>query len=483
MIVSVRKLGERVRAHRAALVRGLVRAALLVVLIVAVVQVLSPATYRVTDGVATFQLRPVAPWRGGKVVVPLGPAGVLALRTHRTPVDLHVDFRLSDQVLSLDQARSLLGGGAIKSDAAAALDSFAVSRLPWLLLAGACAGALVVGGLRPRRTFVAAAAGAAVVLLAAGAFAGLTVLTVDRHPRAEYQGLATNLPSVLRAVRVIDADSQAGGSPGLQDLVRGLQTAAGQLRTVRDAPSGRRLVRVVLASDVHDNQVGMLLLTSLVRNAPDPVAAVVLAGDLTGRGTAAEAALWKASLHTGGVPVIMVGGNHEDTPAMHAFARYGYRVLDRSSATIDGITFYGVGDPLEHSLIDSPIESSVAANAQEVLALWQGLAQPAPVLVVHEQGQAADVIAWARAHKQTLTVCYGHDHIDSVTREGTVTLVDAGTGGASGYEAIGRDPNKMYTFQVLDFSDGPSPRLLGVTTMRYSGLTGPSSAEYTPIEQ
>ena len=80
-----------------------------------------------------------------------------------------------------------------------------------------------------------------------------------------------------------------------------------------------------------------------------------------------------------------------------------------------------------------------------------------------------------------LTVVYGHDHVASVKRDGTVTLVDAGTSGASGYLTLGQEGSPPYTFQILDFSREPEPRLLSVTTMSYEGLYGKSTATYTPI--
>ena len=62
-------------------------------------------------------------------------------------------------------------------------------------------------------------------------------------------------------------------------------------------------------------------------------------------------------------------------------------------------------------------------------------------------------------------VAYGNDHVAGVHGEDGVVLVDAGTAGASGYEAIGAaspapsgafEPSarsrSVYTFQLIDFS-------------------------------
>ena len=76
---------------------------------------------------------------------------------------------------------------------------------------------------------------------------------------------------------------------------------------------------------------------------------------------------------------------------------------------------------------------------------------------------------------------FGNDHIARVERDGSVVLVDAGTGGASGYADIGSGRTEWYTFQLLDFvrADG---RLVAVTTLSYS-VDGRSRVDYLPFEE
>ena len=94
--------------------------------------------------------------------------------------------------------------------------------------------------------------------------------------------------------------------------------------------------------------------------------------------------------------------------------------------------------------------------------------------------QAAGVLAAAKEAGDDLVVAYGNDHVAGVRRDGSVTLVDAGTGGASGYEDIGSGRDADYTFQLIDFSREAAPLPLAVTTVRVT-QDGRTTVEYTPL--
>ena len=295
----------------------------------------------------------------------------------------------------------------------------------------------------------------------------------------QYQGLARNLPRVVELVRHINADSGVAES-GIDDFVRGIQTVAGQLDSAAHAPGGD-VTRVLVLSDVHDNVVGMMLASSLVKDETDPFSFVLLAGDVTTRGLKPEAQLFTHEFSSNELPVLMVGGNHEDGPAMQEFRRAGYRVLDGSAESAAGLTVFGVTDPEAWSLTATPDEGLLEAGGAAALERFQRLEPPPQVFLVHDLAEARAIVDYAKQQRLPLTVVYGHDHVASVKREGTVTLVDAGTSGASGYLTLGQATSKPYTFQILDFSKEPVPRLLSVTTMSYEGLYGRSTATYTPI--
>jgi predicted phosphodiesterase len=480
MADMLRRLAAHLRRNRVPLLKGGLRIVLVLLLVVVVVQIFAPATYRLAEGLVTFQLAPS--WPGGRVIMPLGPAGVLQLATHHTPVNLKLDFTLNDSVPSVSEAQALLSGlPGLRPDAVAAFYSFLESRLPWLLLLGALAGVLVAnGGPRwLRRTLLHALYGVGLVALLTAVFVGATLLTFDSTPAVQYQGLAKNLPRVVELVRRINADSGVTES-GIDDFVRGIQTVAAQLDSAAHAPSGD-VTRVLVVSDVHDNVVGMLLATSLAKDEVDPFSLVLLAGDITTRGTKPEAQLFTREFSSDGLPVLMVGGNHEDAPALKVFARANYRLLDGAAESVDGLRVFGVTDPMARSLAATPDEELLAAGGAAALDRFQRLEPPPQVFLVHDPAEARPIIDYAKAKALPLTVVYGHDHVAAVKRDGTVTLVDGGTSGASGYLTLGQQGSPPYTFQILDFSKEPSPRLLSVTTLSYESLFGKSTATYAPI--
>jgi hypothetical protein len=201
---------------------------------------------------------------------------------------------------------------------------------------------------------------------------------------------------------------------------------------------------------------------------------------MTNTGSRLEARLFIERLDPAGAPVIMVGGNHEDAPAMKGFVRAGYRVLEFAAAEVAGVTVYGVSDPLAY---DPAVESDVSAleaQSQELASRLAALPSPPTVLLVHDRRQAEAAVAWAVETDAPLTVVFGNDHVPAIARDGPVLLVDAGTGGASGYERIGARRGDWYTFVLLDFAREGG--LVAVTTLAYS-VDGRSRVEYLPTAE
>lgn len=344
---------------------------LVLVLVAAVSGFLAAATYQTPAGTLSLRVEPA--WPGGRVVMPLGPAGEFALHTHRTPVDIVMDYRLPATDVRLSDGGTVIEG--LQRDARAAFTSFLATRFPWALLAGAAAGALVAGASgRWRRLLLGAAAGVAVAAVAAGALALTTYLTVDRSPAAEYRGLATNVPKVLPLLRVLGSGSAGDHLRGLQDYVSGLEQVAVQLDAAPAPPERGGVTRLLLVSDTHDNVFGMRAAARLAAGGGAPVDGVLVAGDVTDFGLAAEARLFARTLAGLDVPVAYVGGNHEDAPAMRVLARAGLVPAGGGVVDVAGVLVAGADDPLARSpRIDSD-ETLLAAGSASLATHWAALA-------------------------------------------------------------------------------------------------------------
>lgn len=452
--------------------------ALAVLLVAATVWALAAATYRIPSGTVAFSLRPALP--GGQLVLPLGPAGSLSLYTYRAPFNVTVDFAVSDRITSTAAAQRLVEGlPALQASAQAAFTHFLWSKLPAWLLLGATAGALVAAALRRRwRTLVnGAVLGVFGAVLVGSLLLGVSLVSVDTSPRIEYHGLARNVPALLPLVRELRATS--GGFATLKAYVDGLEVVAGQLANQDGAARRDGLVRLLVVSDVHDNMYGMKLASRLAAGQDVPVDGVLLAGDETNFGTAAEAKLFVRRFSSSGAPVATVGGNHEDAAAMSVLGRAGYRILHLSQTNLSGITVYGDSDPLAYSPgVDSDLQG-VSERGKVLLARLKEMPTPPQVLLVHDERQATDAIDWARNAELSLTVVFGNDHIAKVERDGSLVLVDAGTAGASGYGDIGAGRSEWYTFQLIDFTRADR-RVAAVTTLSYS-IDGRSRVDYLPV--
>ena len=472
---------SHIRNPRSSRILGaLGRVALVLAVTMSVAQLLTAGTYGVDGGDMTLRVRPA--WPGGRLVMPLGPAGRVEMHAYRMPLNVEVSYELAGQETLGDIGRLTQDLPSVRASAVKAFVDFAISKIPWLVVLGISCGLLIVdrGPHLMRRLAVAAGIGVIGVAVVSGAVTGLAYATLDRTPKVSYYGLARDLPSVVTAVR--------NGSEALQryDLDFGgfaaaLETISRQLVGGASASQGDDVVRLLLVTDVHINPVGSRLAARLARSEVEPVDAVLLGGDMTYFGTDPEARLFATTLGDPGVPVIVVGGNHESAPAMDYFAEVGWRVLDGATTDVGGVSIMGFSDPAADTaeIISSTDPMNQAAKA--AAEAWSA-AQPRPdVVLVHDVAQADGVIAAARSESSQLVVMHGHSHVVSLSREGSVTVVDGGTAGASSIIALGAAPNTPYTFQIVEFAaDGGIMRSMAVTTLSYIG-DGRSRVEYQPL--
>jgi predicted phosphodiesterase len=472
---------ERPPSRRRAALVVLLAAALVVLVVISLYGIVAPRTYRIAQGETTLRLSPVL--HSGQTVVPLGPAGSVGFRTHRTPLEFSVAFVFNEDLPIVEETRSLVTDlPGVGASLVAAFKSYALSKIPWVCILGLAAGALVagVGTRRLRRMSIGAAIGLVAVWVAVGAVAGITYATVDRSPDVTYEGLAEHAPRVMTLLRsVLESPASAGFSA--EDFARGLQEVARQATSSDGVAAGGEATRLLVAGDLHDNVVGYRLLSRLAADKGLSVDGVVLLGDLVHVGTAAEARFLLFYLRAIDQPVVMVGGNHENAPAMRVFKSAGIVQLDGSVTHIGGVSLMGFADPLADeaaALTDIPRRT---AAAEEALMAFRAEVPTPDVAVFHDGGQARNVIDWAQDNGLPLVVLHGHDHVQAVEHRGTVVILDPGSGGASGYEELGRDPGTPYQFQIVEFSGGADPQPLAAISLSYQGAEGQSTADYQPL--
>lgn len=467
----------------------LLRVALVVIVAGGVLELQAAAGYRVWAGSVTFQFRPA--WPGGHLIMPLGPAGELSLRTHRTPVDVIMDYRLPDQTVPVVDGE-LAAQVPQLAGAREAFVRYVVSRVPWLLLVGAAAGLLVVGRHSLRGQIWGVAGGAAAALLLGIGLIVVSYATLDRSPSVQYAGLASRVPSMLPLVRALSGDGdQSDRLSRLQDYLDGLEAVATQLTSEPRRAERADVVRLLLVSDVHDNVFGVRAAARLAAGGGEPVDGVLLAGDITDRGSAQEAQLFLRVFGRRRAPMVLVGGNHEDVPALRVFRRAGFRVLDDAATTIAGVRIIGASDPMSVEPETSSDAGALALAGTRLADLWR-LERP-QVVLVHDRRQATDTMASAKDEGASVVIAYGNDHVAGVRRDDGIVEVDAGTAGASGYEAIGSASSRaamgeelapglrdVYAYQLIDFARADPSRLTAVTTVVYVP-GGRTVVTYTPF--
>ena len=359
------------------------------------------------------------------------------------------------------------------------------SRILLIAVIGLAVGVIRSNGGKHwvRQTFKNALRWATCFLVITGVLVSISYFTLDRTPEAKYTGLAEEFPKVLNLVKRVSGNFQLKRNM-LQDFIEGFVTVPNQMDSPTTYNQNVSRIRILVTSDIHDNFAGMQIASDIINDPTKPygdISALVLAGDITVFGRQYEAGLFAKSLNIADVPIYFVGGNHEDTSAVTAFQKMGYILLDGQVVSIDNINITGASDPtaLTTGLVPTPDELQV--QSESLAKSWVKYTNPPNVLVVHNIAQSQGVIDIAKLANQNLTVVYGHDHKVGHKIDGLISLIDCGTGGASGFDEIGRNPNSSYSFQILEFSSGSLPVLTGVTTLGFDGLNGSSSVTYDPI--
>ena len=453
------------RARRvAAWILGSVLAVVLALAGIALgLRIASPGEYDTELGRVSVRVTPAT---HGQVeaYIPLADWGV-RFHAFRAPMRLHLEPRTVERDVVI---RAASGARAPVSATEAGLRTAVkktVLRTLRFALGGAALLALMLGlglaafGVRRRMVLV----GAPVAVLAIAAVACAATLV---QARASFDERALDHPTFYargaELVQLLDAATNArAAGDGYASKVQGAVSGFASLLT--DPTAGRvdDTRPALLASDLHNNRVALDSLRDYARDKP-----VFFVGDFGNTGSADEARLLAPGIAGLGRDVVAVSGNHDSTIFMRSLARRGVTVLTRDGvlradgshggpvADVAGLRVAGFDDPLEwhggdpgdprrifsFSELPDPQQATDAAQ-QDLLRWYDGLPRAPDVVLVHQNGLAQWLAEQLRIRGVTrpLTILTGHDHRQHITTHGAVTVVDAGTVGASGIYGVGRD--------------------------------------------
>jgi predicted phosphodiesterase len=378
--------------------------------------------------------------RGLALYVPLVDWGV-RFPVVRLPAQLRLDVRAIDRAAVERIARDERFDvqelrGQVRDAVAAYLRALVLLAFAGGLLLAALVALAVRHHSIPRVRWLLAAGGASAL-----ACAGAVALLLPPHGALddpEYFAHGADIPQALRLVESATRSSQDLGDEldaQLVGLAR-LVIAPGDRRPANGAP------RLTLASDVHNN---VLVLPALRRAAAG--GPLVLAGDLTDRGSPLEAAVTRAVVRAGD-PLIFVAGNH-DSPALERdLARAGAIVLTRNGrlradgslgprvVRVAGLRIAGYDDPFLRRPGQRPQTDPHPDEAQQAAfdAWLRTIQRDVDVVVVHEPTLAAQALQRLEADPPShpLAFLVGHTHVQDLRTGDDVVVLNAGTAGGGG---------------------------------------------------
>jgi predicted phosphodiesterase len=426
-------------------------------------RIASPGEYETQLGRVSVRLTPSATGRL-EAYVPLADWGV-RLRPFSAPMTLHVEPRTANREVVLRAAAGEAGpvrateAGLRTAIRRTVLRSVRFALGGAALLAVMLALTLAAFGVRRRAALLVAPLGVlAVAALICAGTVWRAQATVDERAldRPTFFARGAELVQLLEA-----AENARRAGDGYASKVQG---AVRGFASLLADPTGGTVDGgnpALLASDLHDNRLALGSLREFARDKP-----VFFVGDFGNTGNAAEARLLARPVAQVGRRVLAVSGNHDSTLFMRALARRGVTVLTRDgvlrgdgshaarAVAVDGLRVAGFDDPREwrgprpddprriFSFSELPDPEQAAAQAdRELLGWYDGLRRHPDIVLVHQNGLAQRLARTLheRGDLRPLTILTGHDHAQHVTSYGRITVVDAGTVGASGLYGVGRD--------------------------------------------
>jgi predicted phosphodiesterase len=433
----------------------------------------------------------VSPFHRGAldVYVPLVDWGVRFPGVH-APARLQVRLDTVDRAEARRVAREgLPATDAIRREARGAIAGYLL-RLAVLSVVGAVAlGALAAAALRTATPGLRGLLGAAGSIAAAWAL----VVALALAPRGSasdptYYAHGSDIPIALRA---IEAASRSAGELGgeIDDQLLGLARLV-------VAPGNRvplaGLPRLTIASDLHNNVVAISAVRRAAGGGP-----VVLAGDLTDRGTPQETAAVR-TVARAGRPVIFVAGNHDSDRSERRLAQAGAIVLTRRGRLGDdgrrivvraaGLRFAGYESPNVRRAAQDYRDrgAQITRPEQQRFSAWlSALVGAVDVVVVHEPQLARLAVDELRRHPPAspVLIVTGHTHRQALDSRAGVVEVNGGTAGAGGTGNLGeRQPVGLAVVTYERPSTSTPFRPLAVDFVRIAPGTGEATAQRVRLD-
>jgi predicted phosphodiesterase len=361
----------------------------------------------------------------------------------RAPIRMRVDLQTIDREVAhgLAEGKSL-DVQQVREEARDALASYLLRLFGLVLACSLALGLLVAFAIRSRVPRLRWTSGLA-ALTTIGVGVALIVTIPPRGEISDPQYYAHG-PDIPRALEAVEAARRTSGvldqelDAQLVGLAR-LVVAPGRRRSLANQPV------ITVASDLHNNTVGLGVLERLSNGGP-----VFFVGDLTDRGSQLETRLVRRAAHSGR-PFVFVSGNHDSDYLSRALAGEGAVVLTREGRmredgstdhrlvhTIAGLRVAAYDDPYERRSAESfrdRYDAQPDPIEQDRFSGWlQPLIGKVDVVMVHEPaliGPALQVLHDSPPD-QPLVFLVGHTHKAALSRQPGVTVLNGGSIGAGG---------------------------------------------------
>lgn len=412
------------------------------------VTALSPVTAQIGPATVRLDARPAFL---GSSTLSAPPFGSVQADTHVAPIAFEATLEGVDvpELGQLIEGGGYVGGREGLEAALAPLEEQAVSvavRFLLQLVGVSLLGGLVGVVLLRRRTRAAAARATLGGLLTVTAMLAPAVVTynVGAFNAPRYTGALEYAPTLIGDVQT-GIDRLATLREEMARISENLHRAYEAIGATRPAIADDT-IRFLHISDVHLNPAAFDLAQELSEQFG--VHAVIDTGDMGTWGFPFEQNI-PSRVAGFEVPYLFVRGNHDNGAMEDAVAAVpNARVLDEAGTEVEGITFYGVGDPTFSPGQGYRVEEFDELKIRRSTVIrdqLQALEPPADVLLVHDS-------RLARYTAGTVpTVLSGHYHrFDTSVANGTRYLA-TGTVGGAGPDGLRAEDTVPYGAEVLYF--------------------------------